>query len=102
LDQLLLWNKFRFHPFKGSKDTNRKPTKKENEAGLRYLEIILNEFRTINKIIAVGRAAEETILNSTMFQSYATEYVRHPANGGQQKFVEGIRQIINKNNIINE
>lgn len=98
LDQILLWNIFPFHPFKGSKDTNRKPTKKESEAGIRYLEIILNEYKTINKIIAVGRVAEATILNSSMFQSYNTEYVRHPANGGQRKFVEGIRQIINGNN----
>lgn len=96
LDQILLWNIFPFHPFEGSKNTNRKPTKKESDAGLRYLEIVLDEFKTINKIIAVGRVAEETILNSSMFQRYATEYVRHPANGGQRKFVEGIRQIVTR------
>lgn len=97
LNQILMWNIFPFHPYKGNKDTNRKPTVKESEAGIRYLDIILNEYKTINKIIAVGRVAEKTILNSSKFKNYNTEYVRHPANGGQRKFVEGIRQIINCN-----
>lgn len=95
LDQVLMWNIFPFHPYKDSKDTNRKPTVKESEAGIQYLDIILSEYSTITKIIAVGRVAEETIRNSSKYQRYNPEYVRHPANGGQRKFVDGINRIVN-------
>jgi len=45
-----MWNIFPFHSFDGDNNSNRTPTVKEGEAGLRYLKMILNEFKTINNI----------------------------------------------------
>ena len=87
----LIWNIFPFHPHSGANNkTNRTPNKKELEVGLKYLNEILKIF-SIKKIIALGRKPESKIKEL----GYDYAYIRHPANGGKNKFVEGIRKELN-------
>ncbi|MBL4654296.1 MAG: uracil-DNA glycosylase [Bacteroidia bacterium] len=82
----LIWNIFPFHPYNG-KDlkTNRTPSRAELDFGKHILDDLLRIF-DIEKIVAVGRKPESK-LNELKINF---EYVRHPANGGKKKFVEGL------------
>jgi len=86
----LIWNIFPFHPYNGNDcQTNRTPNEKELELGKEYLIKLLKIFE-IDFIAAVGRKPESKLSGiETKYQ-----YVRHPANGGKNKFVEGIKEII--------
>lgn len=83
----LIWNIFPFHPheLKNNK-TNRTPNKIELELGKGYL-IQLLEIFDIKKIIALGRKPESQINDLDL--NFA--YVRHPANGGKNKFINGLK-----------
>lgn len=88
----LLWNIFPFHPHKENNlKSNRTPNLEELEFGLTILKKLLYIFN-IEKIIAIGRKAEEHIkeLNINYY------YVRHPANGGKNKFIEGYQNVISR------
>lgn len=86
----LIWNIFPFHPFDGKNcNTNRTPNKKELEFG-KQLMIKLLQLFNIELIVAIGRKAESQI--SDLNIKY--KYVRHPANGGKNKFVQGIYEIL--------
>lgn len=86
----LIWNIFPFHPFNGNNcNTNRTPNKKELEYG-KQLVIKLLQLFNIELIIAIGRKPESQI--SDLGIEY--KYVRHPANGGKSKFVQGISEIL--------
>ncbi len=83
----LIWNIFPFHPHTTTdKRANRTPNKAELEIGTRYL-IELLDIYPIDKIIALGRKPESKIKDL----GYNHVYVRHPANGGKNKFVSGIK-----------
>ena len=56
------------------------------EIGAELLNELLKIYK-IDKIIALGRKAESKIQNS----EYNYVYVRHPANGGKNKFISGIK-----------
>lgn len=85
----LSWNSFPFHPHKAGKpESNRTPLKNELLIGEKPLIEIIDIFK-IKHIVAVGRKAEES-LNKLNISSYC---VRHPAQGGKNEFVEGIRKI---------
>ncbi|MFL0267379.1 uracil-DNA glycosylase [Candidatus Clostridium radicumherbarum] len=83
------WNAFPFHPHKeGNFESNRTPLKAELAIGEKPLIKII-EIYNIRKIVAVGTKAELTLakLNISCLK------VRHPAQGGKNEFVEGLRRI---------
>ena len=83
----LIWNIFPFHPHKHNNiSSNRTPTKEELKQGKEYLMQILDIF-DIKKIIALGRKAESKIIDMDINNTY----VRHPANGGKNEFMRGLR-----------
>lgn len=86
----LMWNIFPFHPINnGCISTNRRPTSKESELGLKILYELLELFPSIEKIYAIGGAASDKLKNHPKFIST----LRHPSNGGKKKFKEGIDTI---------
>jgi uracil-DNA glycosylase len=88
----LLWNIFPFHPYKGNNlKSNRTPNFQELEFGATILGKLLSLFE-IENIIAVGRKAEESIQELNI--NY--HYVRHPAYGGKNKFIEGYNSVMSK------
>ncbi len=88
----LIWNIFPFHPFKGSEVmTNRTPDEEELNFGKQVLLKLLNIF-PVSKIAAIGRKAESKLRGMNLDHAY----VRHPANGGKQKFVEGMKEILSE------
>lgn len=88
----LIWNIFPFHPYKGEDlKTNRTPNEAELNFG-KHLLLQLLEFFPIKRIAAVGRKAESKLAEMNLDHAY----VRHPANGGKQKFVEGMAKILNE------
>ena len=83
------WNAFPFHPHKnGNGETNRTPLKKELEIGKKSLLKMIEMFN-IEKIIAVGNKAEENLSSLNII----CQKVRHPAQGGKNEFITGIREI---------
>ena len=74
-DDVLLWNVVPTHP--GTVSSNRRPTREEAAAGLRFLEPLASGRR----VIAVGRLAEEVT---------GAPYVRHPSRGGARRFRAGL------------
>lgn len=85
----LAWNAFPFHPHKaGSTQSNRTPLKGELIIGEKPLMQMIEMFN-INKVVAVGSKAEQTLMKLNI----ASCKVRHPAQGGKNEFVEGIRRI---------
>lgn len=90
------WNAFPFHPHKeGNFESNRTPLKAELVIGEKPLLKIIEIFN-IKKIVAVGTKAELTLskLNINSIK------VRHPAQGGKNEFVEGLRRIKGMEQII--
>ncbi len=88
LDKPLIWNIFPFHPHEANNiKTNRTPTKTELSVGKDYLKELLEIFN-IKKIIALGRKSESQI--SDLGLEFV--YVRHPANGGKNKFIDGLKR----------
>jgi len=82
----LIWNILPFHPHDTS---NRTPNEKELEMGKMYLNLLLNIF-SIDKIIALGRKPESKLKGF----GYHYSYIRHPANGGKNKFVKGLKKVL--------
>ena len=86
----LIWNIFPFHPFDGKDySTNRTPNETELELGKEFLKKLLQLF-DIEIIAAVGRKPESKLKEL----NFRYQYVRHPANGGKNKFIEGISKIM--------
>lgn len=85
----LAWNAFPFHPHKqGNPESNRAPLKGELLIGEKPL-IQMIEMFNIKKVVAVGRKAEETLNKLNV----CCHKVRHPAQGGKNEFVEGIKAL---------
>jgi uracil-DNA glycosylase len=86
----LSWNAFPFHPHKeANAESNRTPLIGELAIGEKPLLKIIEIFN-IKKVVAVGGKAELSLgkLNINCIK------VRHPAQGGKNEFVEGMRSII--------
>lgn len=90
LDLMVLsWNAFPFHPHKaGNAQSNRTPLKKELELGEPFLLELIRLFE-IETVVAMGNKAFES-LNKLGIES---QKVRHPAQGGKNQFVTGIKAI---------
>ena len=72
---VLCWNVVPTHP--GTDRSNRRPTRLEVEASLRFLEVLARRRR----VVAVGRLAERVT---------GAAYVRHPSHGGAAEFKRGL------------
>lgn len=82
----LLWNAFPFHPFAGGNpSSNRVPTTSEQLIGAPFLESLLKLF-PIERVVAIGNQAERSLTRLGI----AHQKVRHPSQGGKQKFLEGM------------
>lgn len=83
----LIWNIFPFHPHATDNiRTNRTPTQTELDEGKNFLIQLLEIFE-IQKILALGRKPESQ-LSDIEIQS---TYIRHPANGGKNQFIAGLK-----------
>lgn len=82
----LLWNAFPFHPFlAGNPLSNRMPTPGELEIGARFLSRLIRLF-DIERIAAIGNQASFSLTGLGV----PHEKVRHPSQGGKNKFVAGM------------
>jgi hypothetical protein len=89
----VLWNSFAWHPHhNGNSLSNRTPTDIEISSGLETLKLFLASFPD-REVVAVGRKAE-LALNTLGVKASP---VRHPANGGANKFRDGVKEILSKN-----
>lgn len=85
----MLWNAFPFHPFeRGNPRTNRIPDASELVIGQQFLEALTRLF-DFRSIVAIGNQAALSLSRIEM----AHEKVRHPSQGGKQKFVAGIERL---------
>jgi uracil-DNA glycosylase len=78
-EDVLLWNVVPTHP--GTEHTNRRPTRREVDAALPFLE----ELSRGRRVIAVGRLAEAAT---------GAPYVRHPSHGGATAFRAGLARLL--------
>jgi hypothetical protein len=86
----LIWNIFPFHPHQTNNNlSNRTPTLSELELGKSFFQDLMKIFK-IQKVICLGREPESQLKK----MSINYKYVRHPANGGKNKFVCGLRSEI--------
>lgn len=86
----LIWNAFPFHPHKaGNPLSNRKPRRTELTLGADFTQRLLAMW-TFEQIVAVGNVAHELLRK----QGIACHKVRHPANGGKNDFVAGLRALL--------
>lgn len=86
----LIWNTFPFHPHKaGEPRTNRKPRKPETEIGAGFLRGIVMFYKP-EVIIAVGNVAHNTLTG----MGVNSVKVRHPAQGGKNEFVAGLKALL--------
>jgi len=85
-----MFNAVPWHP-EGNKGplSNRTPTQEEKQAGIVYLQALLNMFKGIT-IAALGNTASEN-LNAMDIKHTK---LRHPANGGAPKFRNGLADIV--------
>ncbi len=85
----ILWNAFPFHPFhQDTPLTNRMPATAELLIGQKFIKALLNHF-DIRTIVAIGNQAAASLSRMEI----AHEKVRHPSQGGKQKFVSGMAQL---------
>jgi uracil-DNA glycosylase len=84
-DDVLLWNVVPTHPHRrGHHASNRRPTGREVEAGLPFLD----ELRRGRRAVAVGRLAHAVL---------GGPYVRHPSHGGAAAFRAGLEAVLGHN-----
>ena len=85
----MLWNAFPFHPFeRGNARTNRIPDASELVIGQQFL-VMLTRLFDFRSIVAIGNQAALSLSRIEI----AHEKVRHPSQGGKQKFVTGIERL---------
>ena len=85
----MLWNAFPFHPFdRGNPRTNRLPSAGELVIGQQFLKALLRLF-DFRHIVAIGNQAALSLTRLNV----AHEKVRHPSQGGKQKFVGGMARL---------
>ena len=85
----MLWNALPFHPFhRGDPETNRVPTSAELVIGQRFIASLLKLF-DIRNIVAIGNQAAASLTRMEI----PHEKVRHPSQGGKQKFVAGMARL---------
>ena len=90
--EVVLWNIFPFHPFKGDDGlTNRTPTQDELDQGWTYTKQLLRLFPDAH-ILGIGQKSSLTL------QAYGVDVeatLRHPANGGAGLYKQQFREFAN-------
>lgn len=87
----LIWASFPFHPHEPGNDlTNRAPTKDELTLGQTFLRQLIR-LSDIKTVVAVGRAAERTLMQMDI---PIAAHIRHPSHGGATQFKEGLRNFL--------
>ncbi len=86
---IVLWNAFPWHPYKGELNTNRTPTKNELEEGLTFLEDLVAIYSEVT-LVAIGRKAQSSL------EGLGVEHtpVRHPSMGGAPEFRLGMTKLV--------
>lgn len=84
---VVLWNAVPAHPFAATPLSNRAPTRAECDAGLPFLDALIDLLRPAT-IVAVGRTAER------MLGGRASAAVRHPSQGGATAFRRGLSVLL--------
>lgn len=88
--EVVLWNIFPFHPYKGSDVlTNRTPDVAELQTGAAYLQQ-LQALYPQTAIIAIGAKSAKTLAQFAVPHAA----VPHPANGGATAFRSGIAPLL--------
>jgi len=83
----VLWNTVPLHPHQpGDLLSNRTPSAEEQRMGTTFIADILALYE-IDRVLAVGRTAQCALDRL----GYAYIPLRHPAQGGKAKFVEGLQ-----------
>lgn len=83
----LVWSAFPFHPHQAGKLlTNRKPRRPEVQIGEPFVRELLDIFRP-KKVIAVGNVGYALLMG----MGIPCVKIRHPAQGGKNDFVAGLR-----------
>lgn len=84
----ILWNAFPFHPFhRGDPHTNRVPSAGELLIGQKFITGLLQMF-DIRTVVAIGNQAAASLARLEIDH----QKVRHPSQGGKQKFVAGMAE----------
>jgi uracil-DNA glycosylase len=84
----LVWNSFPCHPHQpGNPLSNRKPRASEIAVGAPFVRELLEHFKP-QKVIAVGNVAYGLLTDLGI----PCVKIRHPAQGGKNDFVAGLRQ----------
>jgi hypothetical protein len=85
-----IWSAFPFHPHeKESLQSNRPPRRSEVKTGAVFLAELLDIFKP-EKVIAVGNVANGSLTELGV----ACVKIRHPAQGGKNDFVAGLKREI--------
>jgi hypothetical protein len=88
---VFLWNVFPLHPFEpGLPFSNRAHNSKERKAGEELLELLIDYLKP-KRLIAIGNDAERAALKFSA--NYEVVKVRHPSYGGQNIFLEQMRNL---------
>lgn len=86
----LIWNTVPFHPHKpGQPLTNRRPRAAEIRQGTAFLRKVIDLWR-FERVIAVGNVAHQSLRAAGI----ACQKVRHPAQGGKNDFVAGLKRLL--------
>jgi hypothetical protein len=86
----ILWNALQMHPhILGDIQSNRTPTSAEIEKGKRALQMLVDAFPSA-KVVAVGKKAKRALDSMDIFSAA----VRHPANGGANKFAHELELLV--------
>ena len=84
-----IWNTFPFHPHRpGQALTNRKPRAAEIKQGMHFLRLVMAIWH-FQLVIAVGNVAYDALSG----ESLDCVKLRHPAHGGKNDFVTGLRSL---------
>jgi uracil-DNA glycosylase len=84
-ERVLLWNVVPTHP--GTKSSNRRPTRSEIAAGIRFVHLLA----TGRRAVAVGRLAQAACRALP---------VRHPSHGGAQAFRAGLVELLDRGDLL--
>ena len=85
-----IWNTYPFHPHKLNQPlTNRRPRAAEIQLGTSFLRRVLRLWR-FERVIAVGNVAHQSLSGAGIL----CQKVRHPAQGGKNEFVAGLKRLL--------
>lgn len=86
----VLWSAYPLHPHRpGNPLSNRRPSVREATEWAWSWQQLMDVF-SIRSVVAVGNVAHDILVKSGM----SVPRVRHPAQGGREKFTLGLRELL--------